>query len=111
MKMMQKKFLAAAAVLGMMGPAAKAATTIPGGGTAIAADSFNNLAVTVLGYAQGPLGIALAIVALLIGVGAGLMKSTAMPALVGVGVAVMLTFGPQVIVEMLTDTTTSSALI
>jgi len=34
-----------------------------------------------------------------------------MPALVGVGVAVMLTFGPQVIVEMLTDTTTSSALI
>lgn len=72
---------------------------------AVAATSgseFKKFAEMIQGWAEGYLGMALALCAFLIGLSVGLMKQTLMPALVGLGVALFATMGPSVLVSMFT---------
>ena len=74
-------------------------------GTAVAATTgteFNGLVTMLRGWAEGGLGLALAMAAFLIGLAVGLMKQTVMPAVVGIGVALFATLGPGIIASMFT---------
>lgn len=63
---------------------------------------FQKFANMVKGWAEGYLGMALALTAFLIGLAVGLMKQTVMPAIVGLGVALFATMGPGIIMSMFT---------
>lgn len=63
---------------------------------------FKETAEMVVGWAEGYLGIMLAIVAFIIGGLVGLMKSTMMPMIVGIGFAMAFTLAPTIIQSMFT---------
>lgn len=90
-----------AAIAGLLAPVAASASLSTG--TAIAQNSFDNFAQSILSWIQGPLGIGLALVALVIGGGAGIMKSSPMTALSGVGMAAFFAWGPDIIIQMVND--------
>jgi conjugal transfer pilus assembly protein TraA len=56
----------------------------------------------ISGWTSGYLGKGIALAALLLGAAGGLVKGTMMPALVGVGFALLFTVGPGVITGMMT---------
>jgi conjugal transfer pilus assembly protein TraA len=58
---------------------------------------FLNFYNLVLGWAEGYLGRGLAIASLIIGVGIGMVRGTIMPAMVGVGIALIFAVGPSVV--------------
>jgi conjugal transfer pilus assembly protein TraA len=58
---------------------------------------FQNFYNLVLGWAEGYLGRGLAIASLIIGVGIGMVRGTIMPAMVGVGIALIFAVGPSVV--------------
>lgn len=75
-----------------------AATVIAGtGGT-----EFNALLTLVTGWMDGALGRSLAFIAVLVGVGTGMVRGTILPAIVGIAVAVTLSVAPGVINGILT---------
>lgn len=102
--------VASALALASIATPALAVTINGAGGQAVAQSAFDSFARTVVGWVSGPLGIGLAITAMIIGAVAGLMKSTAMPAVVGVGVAAIFAWGPGIISSMITDGSTSGLL-
>ena len=111
MKKMKLWMTTLGAMLGMGVAAPALATTITGTtGSAIATGAFDSFALTILRWAQGPLGIGLAITAMVIGAGAGLMRSSPMPALVGLAVAAFFAWGPGIIVSMLQDTSSTGLI-
>lgn len=67
-----------------------------------ASTEFNALATRLENWSEGSLGLALAIAAFIIGLAVGLMKQTILPALVGIGVALAATLGPDIIRSMFT---------
>lgn len=71
-----------------------------GGGTLIAEDSFDSFEATLLSWANGPLGVGLAVTALVIGGGLGLVRASPMPALAGIALAAFFAWGPGIIVSM-----------
>jgi conjugal transfer pilus assembly protein TraA len=58
----------------------------------------------IQGWTTGYLGKGLALAAFLLGAALGMVKGTMLPALVGIGFAIMFTVGPGVINGMLTAT-------
>lgn len=72
-------------------------------GNAIAANSFDVFEATILTWVNGPLGVGLAVTALVIGGGAGIIKSSPLSALVGVVLAAMFAWGPNVIQAMVSS--------
>ena len=88
-----KKSTAAAAVL-MVAVAAGAAAFAGGGGT----QQFGSLATELQDWAQGSLGIVISIAALLVGLSIGVVKQSLMAVVTGIGIAISLYFGPEVIV-------------
>lgn len=58
---------------------------------------FQSLSTMLKGWAEGYLGLALALAAFVIGLAIGLMKQTIMPAVVGIGVGLAATMGPAII--------------
>lgn len=58
---------------------------------------FQTLYDLAIGWAQGYLGRALAIIALLVGLGTGMVRGTVLPAIVGIAMAVAFAVGPTVI--------------
>ncbi len=84
----QKIQFAAMCLLGLVAFPTLAAST----GT-----EFQAMAEMVIGWIEGYLGILLAITALSIGIAAGVMKSTIMPAIVGIAVALACVMGPGII--------------
>lgn len=67
---------------------------------AVTGAEFQGLYDLLVGWAEGYLGMALAIAAFLTGAIIGFAKSTAMPALVGVVFAVVFSIGPDIITGM-----------
>jgi conjugal transfer pilus assembly protein TraA len=65
---------------------------------------FQALFTLIDGWVSGYLGKALALGAFLIGAMVGMAKSTVMPALVGLGFAIVFSVGPGVITGMMTGT-------
>jgi conjugal transfer pilus assembly protein TraA len=63
---------------------------------------FQALFTLIDGWVSGYLGKALALGAFLIGAMVGMAKSTVMPALVGLGFAIVFSVGPGVITGMMT---------
>lgn len=59
---------------------------------------FNNFLAMLVGWCTGAAGKSVAIMAFLVGVVAGIGKGSIMGFLIGVGMSVVLAFGPQVIV-------------
>ena len=84
----QKIQFAVMCFLGLVAIPTMAATT----GT-----EFQAMADMVIGWVEGYLGILLAVTALTIGIAAGVMKSTIMPAIVGIAVALACVMGPGII--------------
>ncbi|GEM_PF-5916684 len=65
---------------------------------------FQPLLQKLLDWVGGYLGKSLAVGALIVGLGIGLAQQTLMPALVGVGVALIAAFGPGIITGLVTAT-------
>jgi conjugal transfer pilus assembly protein TraA len=65
---------------------------------------FQPLLQKLLDWVGGYLGKSLAIGALIVGLGIALAQQTLMPALVGLGVALIAAFGPQIITGLVTAT-------
>lgn len=61
------------------------------------ANEFGQLGQRLIGWAQGWLGIIIAVVALLVGLGIGAVKQSLIPVVVAVGIAVALYYGVNVI--------------
>ncbi len=64
-------------------------------------DEFWTFKETVVGWAQGPLGVGLAVLMLIVGAGIGVAKNSPMPALSGIAAAAILHWGPGVITSMM----------
>jgi conjugal transfer pilus assembly protein TraA len=65
---------------------------------------FQQIALMLTGWAQGGLGIVLALAGFLVGIGVGIVRQSAMAVVYGLGVAVILYFAPTAIVGILTAT-------
>ncbi len=63
---------------------------------------FTPLATKIQGWAEGGLGLALAMIALLLGIGFSVAKQTALPFVFAIFVALAATIGPGVIVGLFT---------
>ena len=98
MKLLNKKvsnrgMLVTGLVMAAIGVAAVAGT----GGT----QQFGGLAQQLQSWAQGSLGIVIAIAALLVGLSIGVVKQSLMAVVTGIGIAIALYYGPQVIAGVL----------
>ena len=69
-------------------------------GTVNAADPFAQFLTAVQGYAQGALGISIAIVALIFGAIVGIGRNAPTSALSGVAFAIFIYFGPGIILSI-----------
>ena len=63
---------------------------------------FKTVSDMLQAWAEGYLGMTIALAAFIIGLAVGLMKQTIMPAVVGIGVALAATLGPKIIISMFT---------
>lgn len=89
----------AAAGLVLMLPAT---ASLASGTTGMTGDPFYDFMVWAEGLAQGPLGIALALLSFIIGAGFAIAKQAPLSALTGLVLAVFFTYGPTIIIEMMT---------
>ena len=98
-----KKFLkfAAPAVLGLAAASAYAGS----GGS-----EFSELQDLLQGWAEGILGRILAVGALIVGICFGLVRQSVIAAVIGIGMAVVLSYGPTVIGNIV-STTADNALV
>lgn len=80
--------------------AAHATATGTGSGTAISAGGFDDFEATMLSWINGPLGVGLAVTALLIGGGIGILRATPLPAVAGLALAAFFAWGPNVIISL-----------
>lgn len=87
----------AGAVILVAAAVAGAAAIAGGGGT----QQFGTLAQQLQGWSQGALGIVIAISALLVGLSIGVVKQSLMAVVTGIGIAIALYFGPEVITGVL----------
>lgn len=69
---------------------------------ATASDPFNDFLTMVETWATGALGAGLSITMMIIGIGTGIARNSAMPALSGIAAAAILNFGPGIIKALLT---------
>lgn len=60
-------------------------------------DEFSTFRDTVVGWAEGPLGVGLSVLMLLVGAGTGVARNSPLPALSGIAAAAILHWGPGVI--------------
>lgn len=65
---------------------------------------FGGLAQQLAGWSQGSLGIVIAIAALLVGLSIGVVKQSLMAVVTGIGIAIALYYGPDVISGVLSAT-------
>lgn len=86
------KLAAAGGALALVGTSAFAGAT--------SGPEFQALYDMLVGWAEGYLGMALAVAAFITGAAIGFAKSTAMPALVGVVFAIVFSIGPGIITGM-----------
>jgi len=68
------------------------------------AKTFGALEKRVIGWAEGALGVIIAVAALLIGLAMGIMRQSAAAVVIGVVIALSLYFGPTIIESVLTAT-------
>jgi conjugal transfer pilus assembly protein TraA len=83
----------------MTATAAAHADTINSGTTD---GGFGEFAETMQDWAQGPLGVGLSIAMLIIGLAMGIARNSPMPALSGVAGAAFLSWGPGIIIRLVT---------
>jgi conjugal transfer pilus assembly protein TraA len=60
-------------------------------------DTFSGLSDMIIGWAEGSLGITLSVIGLIFGIGAGVAKGTAVPAVMGIAFAMVCSMGPSII--------------
>ena len=92
MKLINKMMLAVGGI-SLASGSAMAATT---------GSEFTPLATKLQGWAEGGLGLALAMIALLLGIGFSVAKQTALPFVFAIFVALAATIGPGVITGLFT---------
>ena len=92
MKLINKMMLAVGGI-SLASGSAMAATT---------GSEFTPLAAKLQGWAEGGLGLALAMIALLLGIGFSVAKQTALPFVFAIFVALAATIGPGVITGLFT---------
>lgn len=86
-----------------IGAAAATSSAFAGAGMqAQSNDAFYDFWQTVDGWTSGPLGVGLATTMLLMGGAIGVSKNTPMPALSGIAGGAFLTWGPDIIVNLMT---------
>lgn len=85
-----------------LGASAMASESGDGSGTAISSDGFDDFEATVLDWVNGPLGVGLAITALVVGGGTGIIQANPMPAIAGLALAAFFAWGPAVVVSLVT---------
>jgi len=78
--------------------AALGVAAVAGGG---GSQQFGGLANQLQSWAQGSLGIVIAIAALLVGLSIGVVKQSLMAVVTGIGIAIALYYGPTVIMGVL----------
>lgn len=66
--------------------------------------TFEDITQTLINWLEGDLGTLMAVAALAIGLGVGIARATAVPAVVGLVVALFATYGPGVIEGIATAT-------
>jgi conjugal transfer pilus assembly protein TraA len=98
-KMFTQKSKALAA-LGVFAAVAAASVYAGTGGST----EFGALSSQLVGWAQGQLGIVIAVAALLVGLAIGVVKQSLMSVVTGFGIAIALYYGPEVIQSILTAT-------
>ena len=62
---------------------------------------FASLESTIVGWAQGSLGVVIAVSALLVGLAIGIAKQSLMAVVSGLGIAIALYYGPTVIMAIM----------
>lgn len=75
-------------------------------GSALAGNdqTFSEITQTLINWLEGDLGTLMAVAALAIGLGVGIARATAVPAVVGLVVALFATYGPSVLEGIATAT-------
>lgn len=71
--------------------------------TDLTGDNFYTFMQTIQNMASGAFGIAISLIALLVGGVVGLMKMSALPPLLGVALAVIFRYGPQIIQNIISE--------
>jgi len=82
-------------------PLPKSATPTVVSGNQGPGPAFESVGTGMIALFTGPLGIALSLTSLLVGLGTGVMRQTPMPALLGLMVATMVSLTPKVLPELL----------
>lgn len=59
--------------------------------------TFDDVTTTISGWAKGSLGKTLSMATFVVGIGAGIMRQSLMAAVLGVGSALVMNYGPTVI--------------
>lgn len=108
---MNKKLAAqwAAAIVLTLGAAG--AAWAGGDGGAVGGEEFQDIWDLLQGWTQGILGRIIALGALIVGIAFGLVRQNIIAAVVGIAMAIVLQYGPDVIEGIMTGTTDAPAAL
>lgn len=108
---MNKKLAAqwAAAIVLTLGAAG--AAWAGGDGGAVGGEEFQDIWDLLQGWTQGILGRIIALGALIVGIAFGLVRQNIIAAVVGIAMAIVLQYGPNVIEGIMTGTTDAPAAL
>lgn len=97
-----KSFGKAALAVALMGGAAAVYAGV--GGTTPGGDEFTAIWDLIQGWSQGVLGRIIALGALIVGIAFGLVRQSVVAAVIGISMAIVLQYGPDVIEGIVTAT-------
>lgn len=100
--MKMKTFGKVAVALGLM--AGVTAVYAGVGGTTPGGDEFSDIWDLIQGWSQGVLGRIIALGALIVGIAFGLVRQSVVAAVIGISMAIVLQYGPDVIEGIVTAT-------
>ncbi len=80
------------------------------GGTAPGGSEFDDIWTLIQGWSQGVLGRIIALGALIVGIAFGLVRQSVVAAVIGISMAIVLQYGPDVIEGIVTSTAVGADL-
>lgn len=92
-----KKLLMAFAPVAVTGNVAMAYTVGTSTGATDGTAELDDLLATLIAWLDGPLGVLLAIAALLVGLGAGIMTQSVVAVVIGITIAAIVAYGSDII--------------
>ena len=81
-----------------------------GGGTTPGGSEFDDIWTLIQGWSQGVLGRIIALGALIVGIAFGLVRQSVVAAVIGISMAIVLQYGPDVIEGIVTSTAVGADL-